>query len=144
MIKTKRIIALFAVIAVVTTFFAVAPLAFAGYKKFSGTYRGNWQSYDFTCPLVYSASSGKSRLKMTVKRSGKFEGWLRFGSGDWYDMSGRIKNRKITLYYDGLPRKYDYKGVIKGKKIDMTAYNDDVLGAKKCPTGWEQRMKLSK
>lgn len=138
----KKLITTFVVAMVMAAFLAAAPSVLAGYKKFSGTYKGKWESYNMTCPSVYSNSHGTANLKIKVKKTGKFSGTLKVDS--IYKVSGKIKKGKITIHFPGYSSKYDYKGTIKGKKINTVAFNDDALGDRLCLSGWKQRMWLSK
>ncbi|MEW6407917.1 MAG: hypothetical protein AB1465_04460 [Patescibacteria group bacterium] len=137
----KKIIVYLA--AIIMVVLLITPVAFAGYKKYSGTYKGKWETYNMSCPSIYRDSNGIANLKIKVKKKGKFTGTIKF-DGTPYKASGKIKKGKIKLHFLGYSSKYDYNGTIKGKKINMIAFNNDAAGDRLCLSGWKQRMRLSK
>ena len=95
-------------IGIVVLFFFVLPInsiEAASYKQYTGTYIGNWKTYDITCPGIYKKKSKTSTVVLKVKSKGTLTGKLKVKGGSYKKITGVMKKEN---YYLALSKAFYY------------------------------------
>ncbi|MDD3887642.1 MAG: YDG domain-containing protein [Patescibacteria group bacterium] len=141
----KRKLLLF--MGIVVLFFFVLPInstKAASYKKYTGTYKGTWKTYDITCQGIYKKKHKTSKVILKVKRDGSLTGKWKVKGGSYKKINGQMKKKNIRLHYLNLSTTYDFIGTIKNGKLKVIAFNNDASSKRRCLLGWKENIVAKK